>query len=143
MVGLGLLMLLLGVCSLLARAARKLYDWRWLHRFALVMGPAGFVAVIAGWMTTEVGRQPFTIYGLLRTADSVSPLGAPAVAASLIAFVLVYFAVFGMGTWYLLRLMAHAAAAARAGSAATRRRTPPASRRRRARRRPGEEASHG
>ena len=101
-------MLLLGVCSLLARATRKLYDWRWLHRFALVMGPSGFVAVIAGWMTTEVGRQPFTIYGLLRTADSVSPLAAPAVATSLIAFVLVYFAVFGMGTWYLLRLMSHA-----------------------------------
>ena len=101
-------MLLLGACSLLARATRKLYDWRWLHRFALLMGPSGFIAVIAGWMTTEVGRQPFTIYGLLRTADSVSPLAAPAVATSLIAFVLVYFAVFGMGTWYLLRLMAHA-----------------------------------
>ena len=72
------------------------------------MGPSGFIAVIAGWMTTEVGRQPFTIYGLLRTADSVSPLAAPAVATSLIAFVIVYFAVFGMGTWYLLRLMSHA-----------------------------------
>jgi cytochrome d ubiquinol oxidase subunit I len=108
MVGLGLLMLLLGVCSLLARARRKLYDWRWLHRFALAMGPSGFIAVIAGWMTTEVGRQPFTIYGVLRTADSVSPLAAPAVAASLIAFVIVYFAVFGMGAWYLLRLMSHA-----------------------------------
>jgi cytochrome d ubiquinol oxidase subunit I len=72
------------------------------------MGPSGFVAVIAGWMTTEVGRQPFTIYGLLRTADSVSPLAAPAVATSLIAFVIVYFAVFGMGTWYLLKLMLHA-----------------------------------
>ena len=62
------------------------------------MGPSGFVAVIAGWITTEVGRQPFTIYGLLRTADSASPLAAPAVGASLIAFVIVYFAVFGMGT---------------------------------------------
>jgi cytochrome d ubiquinol oxidase subunit I len=72
------------------------------------MGPAGFIAVIAGWMTTEVGRQPFTIYGVLRTADSVSPLAAPAVAMSLIAFIVVYFAVFGMGTWYLLRLMSHA-----------------------------------
>jgi cytochrome bd ubiquinol oxidase subunit I len=108
MVGLGFLMLLLGVCSLLARATRKLYDWRWLHRFAIVMGPSGFIAVIAGWMTTEVGRQPFTIYGLMRTAESASPLAAPAVAASLIAFVIVYFAVFGMGTWYLLRLMSHA-----------------------------------
>ena len=47
---------------------------RLLHRFAVAMGPAGFVAVIAGWVTTEVGRQPFTVHGLLRTADSVSPL---------------------------------------------------------------------
>ena len=105
MVGLGLLMILLGVSSLVARAAGALYDWRWLHRFALCMGPAGFIAVIAGWVTTEVGRQPFTVYGLLRTADSVSPLAAPAVATSLIAFIVVYFAVFGMGTWYLLHLM--------------------------------------
>jgi cytochrome bd ubiquinol oxidase subunit I len=72
-----------------------------------VMGPAGFVAVIAGWITTEVGRQPFTIYGLMRTAESASPLAAPAVASSLIAFVLVYFAVFGVGVWYILKLMAH------------------------------------
>jgi cytochrome bd ubiquinol oxidase subunit I len=105
MVGLGMLMLALGLFSLAARAAKKLYEWRLLHRFALAMGPSGFVAVIAGWITTEVGRQPFTIYGLLRTADSASPLAAPAVAASLIAFVIVYFAVFGFGTWYILKLM--------------------------------------
>jgi cytochrome bd ubiquinol oxidase subunit I len=108
MVGLGMLMIALGCWSLLARARGKLYDWRWLTRFAFFMGPSGFVAVIAGWITTEVGRQPYTVYGLLRTADSVSPLAAPAVAASLIAFVVVYFAVFGMGTWYLLRLMSRA-----------------------------------
>lgn len=108
MVGLGVLMLLLGICSLLARATKKLYEARWLLRFALVMGPAGFIAVIAGWVTTEVGRQPFTVYGLLRTAESASPLAAPAVAASLIAFVLVYFAVFGMGSWYLFKLMSKA-----------------------------------
>ncbi len=108
MVVLGTLMLLLGIASLVARARRKLYDWRWLKRFALLMGPSGFVAVIAGWITTEVGRQPYTVYGLMRTAESVSPLAAPAVAASLIAFVIVYFAVFGMGTWYLLRLMSRA-----------------------------------
>jgi cytochrome d ubiquinol oxidase subunit I len=108
MVGLGMLMLLLGIASLVARATRRLYESRWLLRFALVMGPSGFVAVIAGWITTEVGRQPFTVYGLLRTADSVSPLAAPAVATSLIAFVIVYFTVFGMGTWYLLKLMSKA-----------------------------------
>lgn len=108
MVGLGFLMLGLGAFSLLARVRRRLYDWPLLHRFALLMGPAGFVAVIAGWITTEVGRQPFTIYGLMRTAESASPLAAPAVAGSLVAFVLVYFAVFGVGVWYILKLMAHA-----------------------------------
>jgi cytochrome bd ubiquinol oxidase subunit I len=108
MVGLGLLMFTLGACSLLARAAGKLYEWRWLKHFAVMMGPAGFIAVIAGWITTEVGRQPFTVYGLMRTAESASPLAAPAVGASLVAFVIVYFAVFGMGSWYLLRLMSRA-----------------------------------
>ena len=61
--------------------------------------------VLCGWITTEVGRQPWTVYGLLRTADSVSPIEAPAVATSLTAFVVVYFAVFGAGIFYLLRLM--------------------------------------
>ena len=70
------------------------------------MGPMGFVAVIAGWITTEVGRQPYTVYGYLLTAQSSSPLGAPAVAASLAAFALVYFSAFGAGTYYLLKLMA-------------------------------------
>jgi len=63
------------------------------------------VAVLAGWIVTEVGRQPFTVYGLLRTAQSASPLDAPAVAASLVAFVVTYFTVFGAGVWYLTRLM--------------------------------------
>lgn len=105
MVGIGFAMLGLGLWSLAARARGKLHDWPWLHRAALLMGPAGFVAVLAGWVVTEVGRHPFTIYGLLRTANSASPLDAPAVAASLLAFVLVYFSVFGMGIWYLLHLM--------------------------------------
>jgi cytochrome d ubiquinol oxidase subunit I len=70
------------------------------------MGPAGFIAVLAGWITTETGRQPFTVYGLLRTAESVSPLAAPAVGSSLLAFVIVYFAVFTAGVIYILRLMA-------------------------------------
>ena len=108
MVGIGFAMLALGLWSLVARARKRLYDWRALHRTAIVMGPSGLVAVIAGWVTTEVGRQPFTVYGLLRTADSASPLAAPAVAASLIAFVVVYTAVFGIGVWYIFKLMSHA-----------------------------------
>ena len=106
MVGLGFAILTLGVFSLVARACGRLYEWRWLHRAAVCMGPAGFVAVIAGWVTTEVGRQPYTIYGQLLTAQSHSPLAAPAVAASLLAFVLVYFSVFGAGVAYLLSMMA-------------------------------------
>ncbi|MFV0643322.1 MAG: cytochrome ubiquinol oxidase subunit I [Sphingomonadaceae bacterium] len=105
MVGLGFLMLGIGLWSIVARWRKKLYDWPWLHRTAVLMGPSGLIAVLAGWFVTEVGRQPFTIYGLLRTAESASPLDAPAVAASLLAFILVYFAVFGMGIWYLLILM--------------------------------------
>ncbi|MDT7533470.1 cytochrome ubiquinol oxidase subunit I [Sphingobium sp. SA2] len=105
MVGIGFAMLGLGLWSLIARWRGKLNDWPWLHRAALVLGPSGFVAVLAGWIVTEVGRQPFTVYGLLRTAQSASPLDAPAVAASLLAFVIVYFSVFGMGIWYLLHLM--------------------------------------
>ncbi len=105
MVGLGMAMVGIGLWSLLARFRKRLYDWTLLHKAAVAMGPSGFIAVLAGWAVTEVGRQPFTIYGVLRTVDSASPLDAPAVAFSLLAFVVVYFAVFGMGIWYLLRLM--------------------------------------
>jgi cytochrome bd ubiquinol oxidase subunit I len=108
MVGLGLAMLGLGLFSLLARLRGKLFEWALLHRFALVMGPAGFIAVIAGWVTTEVGRQPFTVYHALRTADSVSPIASPAVTGSLVAFIVVYFATFVSGAIYILRLMAKA-----------------------------------
>ncbi|WP_316185548.1 MULTISPECIES: cytochrome ubiquinol oxidase subunit I [unclassified Bradyrhizobium] len=106
MVGLGLLMLALGLFSLWERWRGRLYINRGLHRFAIAMGPAGFMAVMAGWITTETGRQPFTVYGLLRTTDSVSPLAAPAVGASLLAFIIVYFIIFAAGVLYILRLMA-------------------------------------
>lgn len=108
MVGIGMLMLTVGIWSLYARWRGSLYENRALHRFAVAMTPSGLVAVLAGWITTEVGRQPYTIYGLLRTADSAAPLDAAAVGTSLVAFVIVYFAVFGAGTFYLLRLMSHA-----------------------------------
>jgi len=105
MVGLGLAMLGLGLWSLVRRFTKTdLYHDKWLHRAALVMLPSSFVAVLAGWITTEVGRQPYTVYGLLTTANSASPIAAPAIAASLIAFIIVYFAVFGAGAFYIYRL---------------------------------------
>jgi cytochrome d ubiquinol oxidase subunit I len=106
MVGLGFLIMGLGLFSLWMRWRGGLYESRLLHIFAMIMGPAGFIAVIAGWVTTETGRQPFTVYGLLRTADSASPLAAPAVGSSLLAFVIVYFIVYAAGLTYLFRLMA-------------------------------------
>jgi len=105
MIAIGMLMMLVGAVSLFLRWRGKLYDAGWFHRAAVAMGPAGFVAVLAGWVTTEVGRQPYTVYGLLRTADSMSPIDAPAVAASLLAFVIVYFLLFGAGTLYILKMM--------------------------------------
>jgi cytochrome d ubiquinol oxidase subunit I len=105
MVGLGFAMIGLGLWSLWHRWRGTLFAARWLQRAAVAMGPAGFVALLAGWFVTEAGRQPYTVYGLLRTADSVSPLAAPAVASSVAAFVIVYFAVFGAGIFYLLRMV--------------------------------------
>ncbi len=96
-------MLITGLWSLWARYRKTLYTSRWLHRAALLMGLPGFVAVLAGWYTTEVGRQPFTVYGLLRTSDSLSNIDAAAVGASLVAFIVVYFVVFGAGVFYILR----------------------------------------
>jgi len=106
MVGLGLAMAGLGLWSLWARFRGRLYEDRWLQRAAVALGPSGLVAVIAGWITTEVGRQPWTVYGELTTAASASPIAAPAVATSLLVFAVVYFLVFGAGIFYILRLMA-------------------------------------
>ncbi|SEN40160.1 cytochrome bd-I ubiquinol oxidase subunit 1 apoprotein [Loktanella fryxellensis] len=105
MVGIGFAMLGLGLFGAVQRYRGRLYDSATLHRAAIAMGPMGFVAVLAGWITTEVGRQPFTVYGLMRTSESLGPVAAPAVAASLIAFIVVYFFVFGAGTYYIMRLM--------------------------------------
>lgn len=105
MVGLGFAMLGLGLFSLWHRWKGTLTTSPWLHRIATAMGPAGFVAVLAGWITTEVGRQPYTVYGHLLTSESRSDIAAPAVATSLVAFIIVYFLVFGAGTFYILRLM--------------------------------------
>ena len=111
MVGLGVAMLALVIASLLAWRRGALFDtgsrlgrgvlngWR-----ALTL--AGFVAILAGWYVVEIGRQPYVIYGLLRTADAVTPtLAAGTVLASLIVFAAVYATVFGAGIWYLLKLV--------------------------------------
>jgi cytochrome d ubiquinol oxidase subunit I len=106
MVGVGILMALTGFSSVVVRVRGALYEARWLHRFMVAMGPAGLVALLCGWTVTEVGRQPYTVYGYLRTADSVSPTATPRVATSLAAFGVVYIVVFGAAMVFTLRLMA-------------------------------------
>ncbi|KFL88206.1 putative Cytochrome bd2, subunit I [Acetobacter malorum] len=103
MVALGMLMAVLGVYSLWLRWRKRLCSDAMLQWFALVMAPAGFIAMLCGWVTTEVGRQPFTVYGLLRTADSASPVAAGSIASTLVVFVIVYFIVFASGISILLR----------------------------------------
>ena len=105
MVGLGLAMIGLGAWGVWLIARKRLEDSTWFLRAAVAMGPSGFIAVIAGWIVAEVGRQPWTIYGVLRTADSVSPVGPGQATASLLAFMVIYAIVFSAGAIYILRLI--------------------------------------
>ncbi len=105
MVGLGLLMLALGGWAFWLRRGGRLYENRWLLRFAIAMGPSGLIAILAGWFTTEIGRQPWVVYGVMRTADAVSNHSALALSTSLIAFIIMYFCVFGVGVSYMLKLV--------------------------------------
>lgn len=105
MVGLGLLMLGQGVVSLVLRRRNRLYTARgWLNA-CVALAPAGFLAMLSGWVVTEVGRQPFTVYGLMRTADSLSSVSRAQVVGSTWLILLFYLLIFGIGLWVLLRLL--------------------------------------
>ncbi|MBH3409607.1 cytochrome ubiquinol oxidase subunit I [Pseudomonas vlassakiae] len=105
MVAMGLLMIAAGLWSLLLRRGGKLYSSRPFLHFVMWMGPSGLLAILAGWITTEVGRQPWVVYGLMRTADGVSNHSYAQLGFTLIAFVVVYFALFGTGFAYMMRLV--------------------------------------
>jgi cytochrome d ubiquinol oxidase subunit I len=106
MVGLGMLMIATGVTALILYLRKRLFDTPWFKFWCLAMMPSGFIAVLAGWFVTEVGRQPYMVYGVLRTAESVSPVGGTPVAISLLAFVVTYLFVFGAGSYYIVKLVA-------------------------------------
>ncbi|WP_309958219.1 MULTISPECIES: cytochrome ubiquinol oxidase subunit I, partial [Variovorax] len=107
MVGLGVLMIALALWGLWLRRGQRLFASKNFLRFAVALSPAGLVAILAGWYTTEIGRQPWIVYGLMRTADAVSPQHSAAqVGFTLALFVAVYLVVFGAGTAYGLRLIA-------------------------------------
>jgi cytochrome d ubiquinol oxidase subunit I len=105
MAGLGMLMILLAVIGLILRRGGRIYENRLFQRCMLAMGPAGFITLIAGWITTEMGRQPWVVYGVLRTAQAVSPVTQQDVSVSLMIFVIVYFLVFCTGIFYIFKLL--------------------------------------
>ncbi len=106
MVGLGLLMIAIGLTGVFLWWRKRLYGARWFLKPLTYCWPLGFVALLAGWMVTEIGRQPWIAYGVLRTADAVSPVTALSVAISLALFVLVYCVVFSIGIWYISKMIA-------------------------------------
>jgi cytochrome d ubiquinol oxidase subunit I len=106
MVGIGMLMLLLLAVSWLLRLVGDLYDSPWFLRACLFTSPLGFVAVLAGWTTTEVGRQPWTIYGLMRTVDSVPPsLTGTDALLSLLGYMAVYLVIFPAGILVMAKMV--------------------------------------
>ncbi len=108
MVGIGTLMVLVGLFSAYKFFKKQQFnpESKWFHRAWMIMTPMGFIALLAGWFVTETGRQPWTVYGVIRTAESMSPLAAQQVATTLIGFIVLYIVVFGAGSFYILRLIA-------------------------------------
>ena len=106
MVGLGFMMVAIGMTSALSYFRGNLFTNHFLHGWWITMIPSGFIALLSGWFVTEIGRQPYTVYGVLRTGNSASPviLGAQ-VAWSLLAFVVMYTFIFGSGIYYIVNLI--------------------------------------
>lgn len=105
MVGMGMAMILTGIVATFLYFRRRLFDFKPFQIWCMAMLPSGFIAVLAGWFVTEVGRQPFTVYGVIRTAESISPVLAEQVALSLGLFIVVYTLIFGAGSFYIVKLI--------------------------------------
>ncbi|MDH0288580.1 cytochrome ubiquinol oxidase subunit I [Pseudomonas sp. GD04087] len=105
MAGLGMLMILVGLWSAWLRWRKRLFESRAFLKLVLWMGPSGLIAILAGWFTTEIGRQPWVVYGLMRTSDAVSNHSVTQMSLTLVMFVLVYFSLFGVGIGYMMRLV--------------------------------------
>ncbi len=105
MVGLGVLMALTGLFALILYFRKKLFTTRWFQYWCVAMLPSGFIAILAGWFVTEVGRQPWVAYNVIRTRDGVSPVISSHIAVSLLAFIIVYCFIFGAGVYYIQKLV--------------------------------------
>jgi cytochrome d ubiquinol oxidase subunit I len=98
-------MILTGILAAILYFRKRLFDVKSFQLWCMAMMPSGFIALLAGWFVTEVGRQPFTVYGVVRTAESISPVIAEQLALSLGIFIVVYTLIFGTGSYYILKLI--------------------------------------
>jgi cytochrome bd ubiquinol oxidase subunit I len=103
MVGIGMLYLLMVLFSVALRMRGHLFQCRWFHRLCVLTLPLGFVATISGWVTAETGRQPWVVYGLMRTSAGASHIAASHVAISLTAFIILYLFVLSFFLYYLVK----------------------------------------
>jgi cytochrome d ubiquinol oxidase subunit I len=103
MVGVGSLLLLSAILGAYFRWRRHLFSTKWFLIALVLISPLGFVATIAGWVVTEAGRQPYVVYGLVRTANAASHLAAVSVGITLILFIVVYLLLMGGFLWFLIQ----------------------------------------
>ena len=116
MVGIGIVLFGVAVAGAVMRWRGRLFESRWMHWASMAATPLGFIAILAGWTVTETGRQPFVVYGHLRTADAVAPVPVGAVGTSLALFFVVYNVLLLAFFWYGARLVLRGPADARADS---------------------------
>lgn len=116
MVGIAVALLGVAVAGAVMRWRGRLHESRWMHWASMAATPLGFVAILAGWTVTETGRQPFVVYGHLRTADAVAPVPAGAAATSLALFFVVYNVLLPAFFWYDARIVLRGSADAGAAS---------------------------
>ncbi len=105
MVVIGVAMLATGIAAIYLNYRKKLFTTKWFQTWCMLMTPSGFIALLSGWFVTEIGRQPYVVYGFLKTKDAASVLSSEQVLFSLISFVVVYLIIFGAATYYILRLL--------------------------------------
>lgn len=105
MVGIGILMIITGAIAVVLYLRKRLFDTKWFQYWCMLMTPTGFIAVLSGWFVTEVGRQPYIVYNIIRTSEASSPVLGQHIFASLIAFVIVYVFIFGSATYYIINLI--------------------------------------
>lgn len=105
MVAMGMLMLLTGATAGVLWLRGRLFDSRWLYPWLMAVAPSGLIAILAGWFTTEIGRQPYVVYGVMRTSAALSPVTGEQVAISLLLYIVAYTIVFGAGVYYIFKLI--------------------------------------